>query len=365
MGGTADQLPKHMRAATIKDFNKGYEVKDIEVPTKLDPNDVLVKIRAAGYCHTDLQVQEGVYASAGAHKGLVGSHEPVGEIAKLGKEAEQKGWKVGDRVGSINTYGCCGRCNSCNQGKQLCDNLSGMLGLTVDGGFSQYMKADANVIAKVPESIPWAEAAPLFCAGATVYGALVAAEPKRDQWIAMVGVGGLGHLGVQYAKAMGLKVIAIDNRQEGIDVANNVPSHLKPDRTYVIDSEEAQNKVAEELQTSFYDTNPGVDRVVINTEARHLVKFAQQFLRKGGVLVDVGLPADGPFEVDAFALNFKEQTVRGALICTPERSREMIELHAKNKCSTYIEKTYNVDQANEMAEHYLSKNLKGRLCMVF
>ncbi|EXF82343.1 alcohol dehydrogenase GroES-like domain-containing protein [Colletotrichum fioriniae PJ7] len=361
----ADQIPQQMRAATIKDFNKGYEVKDVTVPTDLGPNDVLVKIAAAGYCHTDLQVQQGVYASAGAKPGLVGSHEPAGTIIKLGSEAGKQGLQVGDRVGSINTYGCCGKCNSCNQGKQVCDNLTGMLGLTLDGGFAQYMKADARVVAKIPECIPWAEAAPLFCAGATVYGALCAAQGHKDQWLAIVGIGGLGHLGVQYAKALGYKVIVIDNRQEGLDLANDVPSHLKPDRTYLIDTEEAQKKVIEELQTSFYETNPGVDRVVITTEARPLVKFGQQFLRKGGVLVDVGLPADGPFEVDPFALNFKEQTVRGALICTPERSREMVELHAKNGCKTHVEKTYSVDQANEMAEHYLSKQLKGRLCMVF
>ncbi|KAF0328595.1 alcohol dehydrogenase GroES-like domain-containing protein [Colletotrichum asianum] len=361
----ADQIPQQMRAASIKDFNKGYEVKSVDVPTELGPNDVLVKVAAAGYCHTDLQVQEGVYASSGAKPGLIGSHEPVGTIVKLSPEAEKKGWKIGDRVGSINTYGCCGSCNSCNRGKQLCDNLTGMLGLTVDGGFAQYMKADARVICKVPEEIPWAEAAPLFCAGATVYGALVAADPKPDQWLAVVGIGGLGHLAIQYAKAMGAKVIAIDNRQEGIDLANDVPSHLKPDRTYVLDSKEEESNCVQDLQTLFYDTNPGVDRVVITTEARSLVKFAQQFLRKGGVLVDVGLPADGPFEVDPFALNFKEQTIRGALICTPERSREMIELHAKNKCTTHIEKTFSVEQANEMADHYLSKQLKGRLCMVF
>ncbi|OLN95652.1 Alcohol dehydrogenase 1 [Colletotrichum chlorophyti] len=361
----ADSIPNKMRAATIKDFNKGYEVKDVDVPTDLGPNDVLVKIAAAGYCHTDLQVQQGVYESAGAHPGLVGSHEPAGTVVKLGSEAGKLGLKVGDRVGSINTYGYCGNCNSCKQGAQVCDNIKGMLGLTIDGGFAQYMKADARVVAKIPESIPWDQAAPLFCAGATVYGALCAAEPKKDQWLAMIGIGGLGHLGIQYAKALGYKVVAIDNRKEGIELANDVPSHLKPDRSYVIDSDEAQEKASKELQSAFYDSNPGVDRVIINAEARPLVKFAQQFLRKGGILVDIGLPADGPFEIDPFALNFKEQTVRGALICTPERSREMIELHAKNGCKTFIEKTYNVEQANEMAEHYLSKQLKGRLCLVF
>lgn len=361
-----EQIPKTMRAAVVKDFNKGYEVRDIDVPTDLGPNDILVKIAAAGYCHTDLQVLQGVYESAGAKPGLVGSHEPAGTVVKAGSDAGKSNIKVGDRVGSINTYAFCGECSACkHQGQQLCEKLVGMLGLTINGGFAQYMKADARVVSKIPESIPWDEAAPLFCAGATVYGALLASGVKKGQWLAIVGIGGLGHLGVQYAKAMGANVIAIDNRKEGIDTALSVPSHLRPDKTFVIDSEDAQNKVTEELQSSFYETNAGVDRVVINAEARGLIKFSQQFLRKGGIVVDVGLPADGPLEVDAFALSFKEQTIKGRLICTPEQCQDMINLHADNGCKVHIEKTYGVEQINEMCERYQQKDLKGRLCMVF
>lgn len=361
-----DQIPKTMRAAVVKDFNKGYEVRDVQVPTDLGPNDILVKIAAAGYCHTDLQVEQGVYASAGAKPGLIGSHEPAGTVVKTGSDAGKSNIHVGDRVGSINTYAFCGECNACKyQGQQLCEKLVGMLGLTIDGGFAQYMKADARVVSKIPDSIPWAEAAPLFCAGATVYGAILAAGIKPGQWLAVVGIGGLGHLGVQYAKALGARVIAIDNRKEGIQTAEAVPSHLKPDKTFVVDSAEAEKKVIEELQSSFYDTNPGVDRVVINAEAPSLIKFSQQFLRKGGVLVDVGLPSGESFEVDPFALSFKEQTIKGRLICTPEQSQDMINLHAKHGCKTRIEKTYGVDQINEMFEHYQRKDLRGRLCMVF
>ncbi|OQD77128.1 hypothetical protein PENDEC_c003G02878 [Penicillium decumbens] len=362
----ADQIPKIMRAAVVKDFNKGYEVRDIDVPSDLGPNDILVKIAAAGYCHTDLQVLQGVYESAGAKPGLVGSHEPAGIVVKAGSDAAKSNIHVGDRVGSINTYAFCGECDACkHQGQQLCEKLVGMLGLTINGGFAQYMKADARVVSKIPESIPWDEAAPLFCAGATVYGAILASGVKQGQWLAVVGIGGLGHLGVQYAKALGANVIAIDNRKEGIETALSAPSHLRPDKTFVMDSEDARKRIIEELQSSFYDTNPGVDRVVINTEARDLIKISQQFLRKGGVVVDVGLPSGTTLEVDPFALSFKEQTVKGRLICTPEQSQDMINLHADSGCRTYIEKTYGVDQINEILEHYQRKDLRGRLCMVF
>ncbi|KAI1495606.1 GroES-like protein [Biscogniauxia marginata] len=361
----ASGIPKSMKAARIVDFNKGYEVADVDVPTDLGPNDILVQIKAAGYCHTDLQVLQGVYESAGAKPGLIGSHEPAGIVVATGSDAGKSNIKKGDRVGSINTYGFCNKCDACKQGQQLCEKLPGMLGLTLDGGFAQFMKADARVVSKIPQEIPWAEAAPLFCAGATVYGALLAVDPKPGMWLAMIGIGGLGHLGIQYAKAMGCKVVAIDNRKEAIEVANNVPLQFKPDRSYVIDSEDASKKCAEELQGSFYETNPGVDRVIIVTEAPHLIKFSQQFLRKGGQICDVGLPGDASFEVDPFALNFKEQTIRGRLICTPEQCQDMVNMHAKNKCKVYIEKTYPVDSINEMCNHYQSKGLKGRLCMVF
>lgn len=361
-----EQIPISMRAAVVKDFNKGYEVRDVDVPADLGRNDVLVKIAAAGYCHTDLQVMQGVYASDGAKPGLIGSHEPVGIVVKTGTHAGNSNIHVGDRVGSINTYNFCGTCNACkHQGQQLCENLTGMLGLTINGGFAQYMKADARVVAKIPESIPWAEAAPLFCAGATTYGAILAADVKPGQWIAMVGIGGLGHLGVQYAKAMGCKVIAIDNRKEGIETANLVPAHLRPDKTFIVDSEDTLKCVIRDLQSSFYDTNPGVDRVIINAEARQLVEFSQQFLRKGGVIVDVGLPSETCLQVDPFKLSFKEQTIKGRLICTPEQSQDMINLHAEKGCKTHIEKTYGVEEINEMFDHYQREDLRGRLCMVF
>lgn len=360
-------IPKQMKAAVIKDFNKGYDVRDLDVPSDLGPHDVLVKIGAAGYCHTDLQVLEGVYESAGAKPGLVGSHEPAGTVVKLGSQASKSGVSVGDRVGSINTFHFCGQCDVCRRqdSQQLCESLEGMLGLTVNGGFSEYMKADARVVSKIPEGISFAEAAPLFCAGATVYGALLRAGLNKGQWLAVVGIGGLGHLGVQYAKAMGLKVAAVDNRREAMDTLADLPSHLKPDKTYVVDTDESKKRCQEELGSGLYDTNPGVDGVVIVTEARPLVRFSQQFVRKGGIIVDVGLPADGPLEVDAFALNFKEQTVRGRLICTPAQCQDMINLHADNGCKTYIERTYPVDGINDMLERYKSKDLRGRLCMVF
>lgn len=308
---------------------------------------------------------EGVYEEAGSFKGMIGSHEPAGIVVKLGPKAESEGLvKVGDRVGSINTYGFCGQCNACkHQGRQLCEKLPGMLGLTKDGGFAEYCVMDSRVVSKIPEDIPFDEAAPLFCASATVWGALNAVGMEKEKWIAIIGIGGLGHVGVQYAKANGMKVIALDNRQVALDLLNKLPSNLQPDKKMLLG--DSTDKTIESLQNDFYDTNPGVDKAVICTEEKDLPRIVQQFVRKGGVICEVGLPADGPLEVDAFALSFKEQTIKGRLICTPKECQEMVNFHSQHKCKTYIEKTYPIEDIAKVYEHYQSKDLMGRLCVTF
>lgn len=197
--------------------------------------------------------------------------------------------------------------------------------------------------------------------------ALKAVGIEKDQWLAIVGTGGgLGHLGVQYAKALGFKVVALDNRQEGLDILDELPSNLRPDEKHLLAEDESKNgKLLEKLGSSFYKSNPGVDKIVICTEGKNLPRITQQFLRKGGVICDVGLPADGPLEVDSFALSFKEQTIKGRLICTPAESQDMVNLHAKHGCRTYIEKTYPVEDIKQIVEHYQAKTLKGRIVMTF
>lgn len=237
------------------------------------------------------------------------------------------------------------------------------MGLTVDGGFAEYMRADSRVVSKIPESIPFPEAAPLGCAGATVYRAIPATGVEKVKWLAMVGIGGLDHLGVQYAKALGFKVVALDNRQIALDQLDELPSHLQRDKKMLLG--DSTEKTIESLQNDFYDTNPGVDKAVICTEEKDLPRIVQQFVRKGGVICDVGLPADGPLEVDSFALSFKEQTLKGSLVSDINEAQDMVNLHAKHGCKTRITQTYSIDDIAKVYEDYNSKDLTRRLCVVF
>lgn len=359
-----NDIPSTMKAGVIKEWKKSMALDaQHAVPKDLKGYDILVQIKAAGMCHTDVQTLEGVYKSQGTFQGMIGSHEPAGVVVALGPDAEKDGSvQIGDRVGSINTYGYCGKCKSCKKnGEQLCENIKGLLGLTIDGGFAEYCRMDARVVGKIPKEIPFTEAAPLFCAGATVFGALKAAGVEKDKWIAIVGAGGgLGHLGVQYAKALGFKVVALDNRQEALDVLDNIPDHLKADEKYLMNDENIQK-----LSSSFYDSDPGVDKAIICAEDRSLPRLTQQFLRKGGMIVDVGLPADGPLEVDSFALSFKEQTIRGRLICTPHECQEMVNMHTRSGCKTYIEQTFPIEKIQDVYDRYNQKDLKGRIVVSF
>lgn len=193
--------------------------------------------------------------------------------------------------------------------------------------------------------------------------AIQAVGVEKDKWLAIVGMGGLGHLGVQYAKALGFKVVALDNRQVSLDLLDELPKNLQPDKKMLLG--DSTDKTVEKLSSDFYETNPGVDKVVICTEEKDLPRISQQFTRKGGIICDVGLPADGPLEIDAFALNFKEQTIRGRLICTPSECQDMVNMHYQNKCKTHIEKTYPIEEIEKVFEHYQSKDLKGRICVTF
>ena len=113
------------------------------------------------------------------------------------------------------------------------------------------------------------------------------------------------------------------------------------------------------------DSNLGIDKIVICAEDKTLPRMCQQFLRKGGVICDIGLPADGPLEVDAFALSFKEQTIKGRLICTPREAQELVNLHARSDCKTYVTKTYPVDDIKQVYDHYKQKGLMGRIVVKF
>jgi D-arabinose 1-dehydrogenase-like Zn-dependent alcohol dehydrogenase len=194
-----------MKAAIVPSAHARWEVREVPTP-KPGPNQVLIKIHASGICYTDVHQTHGVLP--GPFPRTLG-HEPVGEIVELGAGVTSR--KVGDRVGVPWVQGSCGRCEWCLRGKALfCENLIGTSGEAA-GGHAEYMLALADSTMLLPDDLSYEQAAPIFCAGYTVWSGLRWADPKPGERIAVVGIGGLGHLAVQYAKAAGFEVIAVSH----------------------------------------------------------------------------------------------------------------------------------------------------------
>lgn len=222
-------------------FKKPYTVHEVATPGKnLEKYDMLVKIAVGSLCHTDGMVSEGDFGTA---LPCTASHEGSGTVVKVGSSISE--FKVGDRVLCNISYHRCGTCADCKgaeEGTQYCRNAQ-YLGVTRDGSFAEYEVVDGRECCMLPENLTFESAAPLACAGTTVWGGIVKAGLKAGSTLAIVGAGGgLGHLGVQFAKALGLKVIAIDARDEGLALAKQCGADT------VIDARSGKEKVIKQVE---------------------------------------------------------------------------------------------------------------------
>jgi propanol-preferring alcohol dehydrogenase len=192
-------LPKTMKAAVVPALGAPLEIREVPVP-EIGPGQVLMRVRASGVCHTDLHAAEGDWPVKPTAPFIPG-HEGVGEVAAIGAGVTHL--KEGDRIGAPWLHTACGRCEHCVGGwETLCPDQQ-MTGYTVNGGYAEYVACDANYVGRLPDKAGFRAAAPLLCAGVTVYKGLKELELKPGDWCAISGIGGLGHMAVQYAKAMG------------------------------------------------------------------------------------------------------------------------------------------------------------------
>ena len=194
-----------MQAAVVPAMNSSWQIKDVPQPQP-GPNQVLVKMHASGICYTDVHLTLGHFP--GLFPRILG-HEPVGEIVAVAPDVSTR--KVGDRVGTAWIQSTCGRCEWCQRGRRMfCPYMKGT-GIDVQGGHAEYMLMNADATYLIPDKISYEQAAPIFCAGYTVYSGLRWADPQPHERVAVLGIGGLGHLAVQYAKAAGFETIAISH----------------------------------------------------------------------------------------------------------------------------------------------------------
>ncbi|HUH23132.1 MAG TPA: zinc-dependent alcohol dehydrogenase, partial [Brevundimonas sp.] len=211
-------MAKSMKAAVVREFGKPLVIEDAPIPTP-GPGMIQVKIEATGVCHTDLHAAEGDWPVK-PNPPFIPGHEGVGYVSGVG--AGVKHVKEGDRVGVPWLYTACGHCRHCLGGWETLCHEQQNTGYSVNGSFAEYVVADPNFVGHLPANISFEEIAPILCAGVTVYKGLKVTDTKPGDWMVISGVGGLGHLAVQYAKAMGLNVAAVDVDDAKLDLARRL-----------------------------------------------------------------------------------------------------------------------------------------------
>ena len=312
---------KTMHAAVVTAFGKPLALQEWDVPAP-GPGQILVKTEACGVCHTDLHAAQGDWPVKPTLPFIPG-HEGVGRVAAAGAGVTIV--KEGDRVGVPWLYSACGHCEHCLSAWETVCGEAEFGGYTKNGGFAEYILADPNYVAHIPVGLEPPQAAPLICAGVTTYKGIKVADVRPGEWIAISGAGGLGHLAIQYAKAMGLQVCAID-----IDAGKLAhATQLGADMVVNAKAEGAVEAVRK-------GTDGGAHGVLITAPSLGAFKQGIGMARKRGTCVLVGLPP-GDFPVPLFDVVANCITIRGSFVGTREDMAEALAFAAQGKVKADIE----------------------------
>lgn len=318
-----------------------------EVPVKRPgENQVLVKVISSGVCHTDLHACDGDWPVK-PKLPLIPGHEGVGYVVGLGKNVTQV--KEGDIVGVPWLFSACGYCDYCITGwETLCESQQNG-GYSVDGSYAEYVVADARYVARFPAGINFAEMAPITCAGVTVYKGLKETEAKPGEWVAISGIGGLGHLAVQYAKAMGLHVAAIDVADEKLDLARRLGADI------------TVNAKLEDPGASLKKQTGGMHGVLVTAVSPVAFKQGIAALRRKGTISLNGLPP-GSFDLPIFDTVLNRYTVRGSIVGTRKDMQEAITFAVEGKVKPTVH-TAKLEQINEVLDQMRRGEIEGRIVL--
>ena len=332
-----------MRAAIVENFGDELTVGTTEIPEP-GPGQALVKVIASGVCHTDLHAAEGDWPIK-PNLPLVPGHEGVGNVVKIGEGVTEV--KVGDLVGNAWLASACGSCEYCGTGwETLCESQQNG-GYSANGSFGEYMLVDAKFAAHIPEGSDPYEIAPVLCAGVTVYKGLKQTEVKPGQWVVISGIGGLGHIAVQYAVAMGMRVAAVDVAEEKLALAR---SH---------GAEVTVNAFAQDPAEAIQAATGGAHGVLVT--AVHPAAFGQAIgmTRRGGTIVFNGLPP-GDFPAPIFDIVLKGLTIRGSIVGTRQDMDEALDFYARGKIKPTFH-TRPLEDVNAVFDEMKHAKIDGRV----
>jgi alcohol dehydrogenase, propanol-preferring len=317
------------RAAVVHDFTKPLTIDEVPRP-ELGVGQILVKVEASGLCHTDIHAAHGDWPVKPSPPFIPG-HEGVGIVVELGPEVTEVA--LGDRVAMPWLGYACGVCDYCVSGwETLCLEQKNM-GYSIDGGFGEYARAYARYVVHVPEGVDPFDAAPLTCAGVTTYKAIKVAGTRSSDLVAIFGVGGLGHMAIQYAQIAGGRVIAVDLVDEKLELAKELGAEFTVN-------------AAKEDPIAAIQRLGGADQAIALAVSPKAFEQAFGSLRRGGTLVFVALPADNDMTLPIFQTVLQGITVVGSIVGTRTDLREVFELHAAGK-TTVTREIRSLDDVNE------------------
>src|SRR6478735_628001 len=323
-------MDRTMKAAVVRAFGQPLVIDEVPVP-RPGPGEVLVQIAACGVCHTDLHAAEGDWPVK-PQPPFIPGHEGVGNVVAVGAGVGHV--KEGDRVGIPWLHSACGYCEHCLGGwETLCERQQNT-GYSVNGSFAQYALADAGYVGHLPKSIGFVEIAPVLCAGVTVYKGLKMTDTQPGDWVVISGIGGLGHMAVQYAKAMGLNVAAVDVDDDKLELARRLGA------TVVVNARTTDPAAFLKKEIG------GAHGALVTAVSPKAFEQALGMMRRRGTVSLVGLPP-GSFPLDIFGMVLNGITVSGSIVGTRLDLQESLEFAADGKVKATIS-TAKLEDINDI-----------------
>ena len=339
-------MAKTMKAAVVHEFGKPLLIEEVPIPTP-GPGEVLIKVVANGVCHTDLHSVQGDWP-AKPKLPLIPGHEGAGIIAAVGSGVTHL--KEGDPAGVAWLHDSCGFCEYCRTGWDALCLAQHNSGFSVNGSFAEYVIGSAFYVGRLPKNPDFAAMAPMLCAGVTTYKGIKETEAKPGEWIVISGVGGLGQLGIEYAKAMGLHVAAVDvteqklalARASGAEVTVNA---LLPD---------AARQVVKQ-------TGGGAHGALVTAVSPAAFSQAIHMVRRKGTIALVGLPP-GDFATPIFDVVLGRVTIRGSIVGGRQDLAEALEFAAEGKVHSHYHEM-KLEDINQVFSDMEAGKLDGRMVM--
>jgi len=336
-----------MKAAVVVAFDQPLEVVDRKIPSP-GPGQVLIRMEACGLCHTDIHAAHGDWPVQPTPP-FVPGHEGIGVIKELGAGVANR--RIGERVAIPWLGYACGECRYCIDGREtLCEQQENS-GYSIDGAFAEHAVASARFVVPVPDGVSSVDAAPLSCAGVTTYKALKTAKILPSERVAIFGIGGLGHLAVQYAHIMGGSVVAVDIEKDKLDLARE------------LGADELVN-AADVDPVAALQALGGVDIALVLAASPKVFEQAFASLKRGGRLVCVALPAEQMMSISIFETVLKGISIIGSIVGTRQDVAEVFALHAAGKTKVIAE-TRELTEVNLAIKEVLASQIPARLVFTF